>query len=71
MEQGKIYICEQYHGASHLCLCGCGVESYLRLGEGEWTITDNNGKITITPSILQRFDCKSHYVITNGEVHFD
>lgn len=70
MEQGVIYVCREYHGSSHLCLCGCGVECYLPLKENEWTLTDNNGKITMTPSILQRFDCKSHYVITNGIANF-
>lgn len=70
MEEGIIYINKSYECCSHLCLCGCGVECYLPLSEGEWSLTDNNGKITITPSILQRFDCKSHYVITNGKANF-
>lgn len=70
MKQGKIYISKQYNGSSHLCLCGCGEECYLPIKKGEWSLTDNNGKITITPSILQRFDCKSHYIITNGKANF-
>jgi len=65
-----IYICLKLNCCIHLCLCGCGHECFLPLGEGEWSLTDNNGKITIIPSILQRFNCKSHYIITNGKANF-
>jgi len=70
MEEGIIYISKLHKCCNHLCLCGCGHECFLPLGKGEWTLTDNNGKITITPSILQRFECKSHYIITNGKANF-
>lgn len=66
MEFGKIYYSEKYHGSNHLCLCGCGQECYLPIMKNEWSLVDDNGKVTITPSILQRFECKSHYIITNG-----
>jgi hypothetical protein len=70
MEQRKIYVSKEYNGSSHLCLCGCGVECYLPLKEGEWTLSDENGKVTIIPSILQRFECESHYIITKGIANF-
>ena len=70
MQQGKIYISKKYNASSHLCLCGCGNECYLPFDENEWELTDNNGKITISPSILQRFNCKSHYIIQNGIANF-
>lgn len=69
-EFGKLYYSEKYHGCSHLCLCGCGIECYLPIASTEWQLTINEGKPTITPSILQRFDCKSHYIITNGIANF-
>ena len=69
-EFGKIYYSPQFKGAGHLCLCGCGVDCYLPIKEGEWSLSEKDGKITITPSILQRFDCKSHYIITNGIANF-
>lgn len=70
MEQGIIYVSKEYNGSAHLCLCGCGKDCYLPLRQGEWSFTDNNGKATITPSIQQRFECKSHYIITNGKANF-
>lgn len=70
MEFGKIYISLKYKGSTHLCLCGCGVECYLPLKEDWWSLNDDKGKITISPSILQRFECKSHYIITKGKANF-
>lgn len=70
MEQGRIYISKKFNGSSHLCLCGCGMECYLPISKGEWELTDDNGKITITPSIQQRFSCESHYIITKGIANF-
>lgn len=70
MEQGKIYISTKYQTSNHLCLCGCGAETVLPLREGGWTLTQRNAKITITPSILQMWECKSHYIITDGVANF-
>lgn len=70
MKFGKMYISVKYNGSNHLCLCGCGTECYLPLNKDGWHLTDNNRKITLTPSILQRFDCRSHYIITNGIANF-
>ena len=69
MEQGKIYISPNYKISNHLCLCGCGEECVLSHGENGWSISDDV-RITITPSILQKFACKSHYIITNGKANF-
>lgn len=69
-EPGKLYYSPELQGSSHLCLCGCGVECWLPIKEGEWNLINNAGKATITPSILQRFECKSHYIITNGVANF-
>lgn len=70
MEFGELYYSNKYQCTEHLCLCGCGHPCYLPLGINEWTLTRNENKPTITPSILQRFDCKSHYIITNGIANF-
>lgn len=70
MRPGIIYISLRYRASSHLCLCGCGHECYLQFKDGEWNLVDNGSKITITPSIQQRFECKSHYIITNGKANF-
>lgn len=70
LEFGKIYYSAELHGSKHLCLCGCGVDCYLPIKEGEWKLFVKNGKVTIVPSIKQRFECESHYVINNGVANF-
>jgi hypothetical protein len=74
MEPNKLYISRKYHGCSHLCFCGCGVECYLPTtpiaGDSNWTLTEHDGKVTISPSIQQRFECKSHYIITKNKANF-
>lgn len=81
MEPNKLYICLKHNGTSHLCFCGCGVECYLNINEEirdkegvlidkGWDFKDENGKVTLSPSILQRFECKSHYIITKNKANF-
>jgi hypothetical protein len=70
LEQNKIYISKEYNGLKHLCLCGCGETSYIPLAPNEWTLTEKNGKVSLTPSLLHRFACKSHYIITNNVANF-
>lgn len=66
MESGKLYYSKEYKIANHLCPCGCGKQTPIPIKEGEWNLTINNGKATISPSILHRFGCKTHYIITDG-----
>ena len=70
MEFGKIYYSKEFKGSNHLCLCGCGHQCFLPIKEGEWSLTNNKGKVSISPSILQRFECRSHYIIINGKANF-
>ncbi|WP_412464199.1 DUF6527 family protein [Flavobacterium mekongense] len=70
LEFGKMYYSPEYKGASHLCLCGCGTEVYIPIKQGEWSIDNTNNKLTVKPSLAHRFDCKSHYIITNGIANF-
>lgn len=70
MKQGEIYISEEYQTSNHLCLCGCGEQCPLPMGVEGWKHKLENSKITIMPSIQQRFTCKSHYIITNGKANF-
>ncbi len=51
LEEGKLYISEKYKTATHLCACGCKCKTITPLKEGEWTMTNNNGSITLSPSI--------------------
>lgn len=61
--------------ALFLCPCGCGKEISIRVVQGKpdayqcWTFeTHEDGTITLSPSILQRFDCKAHFFIRRGRV---
>lgn len=66
MEFGKIYYSKEYKTANHLCVCGCGQITPIRIKEGEWSITKTEKGVTVAPSILQRGGCQSHYIVTNG-----
>jgi hypothetical protein len=70
LEPGKLYYSEKYSTVVHLCLCGCGHKTAIPIGPGGWTITVKDGKPTLTPSLLHRFECRSHYIITNGVANF-
>ena len=61
--------------ALFLCPCGCGKEVSIRVTSGAhdghpcWTFEiHDDGTITLTPSILQKFDCKAHFFIRHGKV---
>lgn len=66
MEFGKFYYSREYKVSNHLCVCGCGQQTPFPIKEGEWTLKNDNDKLTVSPSILQRGGCKSHYIIRDG-----
>ena len=66
LEEGKFYYSREFNTSNHLCVCGCKHQVPLPIKKGEWNINIQDHTFSITPSILQRFDCKSHYIITNG-----
>lgn len=66
MEPGKFYYSREYKSSNHLCVCGCGQQTPLPHWEGQWKIEIKEGKFSVRPSILHRFGCKSHYIITNS-----
>jgi len=51
IEHGEIYISKEYEIAIHNCACGCGVKTVTPLGINEWALTENDGLITLRPSI--------------------
>lgn len=71
LEFGKLYYSSEYKTSSHLCCCGCGQQVPLPIKQGEWSLYVNTrtNKVSVTPSILQRIGCKSHYVINNGQAN--
>ena len=68
MEYGKLYYSEKYSVTNHLCPCGCGTQTPLPIKTGEWGIAINDDKFTITPSVLHRTGCQTHYVINDNIV---
>ena len=83
-EPGKLYVvtCSEVAekcgpSVSFFCPCGCGKEVWLpcntpafnRHSSPSWGLTVNpDGTVTLTPSILDRGPCQSHYFITNSRV---
>lgn len=65
-EPGIFYHLPWVGGSLHLCVCGCGERCWLPIGPNEWTLSSEGG-LTVSPSIQQRFGCRSHYVIVHGE----
>ena len=70
IKPNTLYYSKEYEVSVHLCLCGCGVKVPIPIRSGEWNLKIEDGKPTLTPSLLQRFECKSHYIITKGIANF-
>lgn len=66
MEFGKFYYSKKLKCANHLCPCGCRFPTPIRITTGEWDLKIIDNKLNVSPSILQRFGCKTHYIITDG-----
>jgi hypothetical protein len=68
LEQDLIYISRKFNTSVHLCLCGCGNESVAPFeGQHAWNLSENDGKVSFTPSI-QNKNCPNqyHYIITKN-----
>lgn len=83
LDEGILYISEQYGTAVHLCACGCGNKVVTPLKsrvQNGWELTmyktSNQGqnvhevahKVSLMPSIGNTFACKSHYWIIDNVV---
>jgi hypothetical protein len=74
LAEGILYISMTYGACSHLCPCGCKYEVYIPFGEAEyeWKLTteftEDDDFITLTPSLQNTFECKSHYYITKNKI---
>lgn len=66
---GVLYVADSFKTAMHLCCCGCGGEVTTRYGAGGWSLSLEPAGPTIVPSIGPATQkCRSHYVVTRGEV---
>jgi Fe-S-cluster containining protein len=72
IEPGVLYISKEYKVTVHLCACGCGVKSALPLTPTNWTLTEENGLVSLTPSIgnwsWERPHYHAHYYITKNKI---
>jgi hypothetical protein len=69
LEDGILYVAEQYRIAVHSCCCGCGMEVTTPLGVGQFRLTRDKVGPTLYPSIGNHdYPCKSHYWIESGKV---
>ncbi|CAN5401236.1 DUF6527 family protein [soil metagenome] len=71
LEPGVLYFAEEYGAAAHLCACGCGTKIRTPIGPTEWRIQEHPEGITLRPSVGNwQQPCRSHYLITDGEVEW-
>lgn len=69
LEDGCLYISEQYSTAIHKCCCGCGEEVVTPFSPVDWRFVKGVGGVSLYPSIGNwSYHCKSHYFIRNNRV---
>lgn len=68
-EPGKFYYSEDFQSSLHLCACGCERRVVLPLKPAGWRMKLAASGVTLLPSVGNReFDCRSHYLISDGSV---
>ena len=71
LEQGILYVSEEFGIAGHLCPCGCENKIMTPLDPSEWSFKEVKNKPTLYPSIGNwQLPCRSHYWITNGNIEW-
>jgi hypothetical protein len=69
LEEGFLYVSEEFSTAAHLCACGCGSKIRTPLGPTEWSFEETPLGPTLKPSIGNwQQACMSHYWIQKGNV---
>ena len=69
IKDGILYVCLECDSIIHKCACGCGEIVSTPTSENGWTITYNDSKVTLRPSIGNwNYKCHSHYYIINNRV---
>lgn len=66
-----LYFSDEFSTCAHLCPCGCNSKIRTPIGPTEWQLTQTKKGPTLYPSIGNwQLDCRSHYWIRNGNVHW-
>lgn len=71
LDEGILYISEEFATAGHLCCCGCGEEVFTPLNPAQWKLTRDVRRDTVSlyPSIGNwNYACRSHYWIKDNRV---
>lgn len=73
IEEGIIYISEEFKVAIHLCACGCGVQTVMPIdiASGGWRMIKEGDKVTFSPSIgnfTGERPYHAHYYIERNKV---
>ena len=74
IEEGFLYISQKFGLAIHLCACGCKEKTVTPIrGIDSWQMIENDGKITLRPSIGNFSSEKpyhAHYYITDNKIEW-
>lgn len=69
MDEGVLYVSEEFATAGHLCCCGCGEEVITPLNQAQWQLIKSGVGVSLHPSVGNwKFACQSHYWIRNNRV---
>ena len=71
LQQGVLYVSEEFGTAAHLCACGCGSKIRTPLGPTDWAIEESQSGPTLRPSVGNwQQACESHYWIWRGDIRW-
>lgn len=71
LQPAVLYVSPKYQSAVHLCCCGCGEKVVTPLSPAEWQVHLDPAGVSLSPSIGNwAMNCRSHYWIRNGRVHW-
>lgn len=70
LQEGILYISEEFNLTGHKCCCGCGEDVVLKLGPAKWHLTkESDGAVSLNPSVGNwKYACQSHYWIARNEI---
>ena len=69
LEPGILYVSLPFRTTMHLCACGCGNQTWVRLRPERHHLIYDGKTITLRGSIGNwRFPCRSHYWIRNSRI---
>jgi len=52
IEEGKLYISEEFEVSIHLCACGCGGKTVMPFNQNTgWRMKNLNGLVSFSPSV--------------------